>query len=130
MRRKPARFRRVAKWGGVALCVLILAALGFSLRFGAGLRISRTFSIWIFDGEVLFFGAEQRPLSPNKSWAVIDTELWETASLAWLFQIPEIHSESVFVPLWIPFLMISVPTGMLIYRDRRRIPPGHCAACG
>ena len=36
----------------------------------------------------------------------------------------------VVVPLWIPLLLVAVPTGVLWWRDRRRIPPGHCRQCG
>jgi hypothetical protein len=34
------------------------------------------------------------------------------------------------IPLWIPFLIFAVPTGLLCWRDRHRIPPGHCRKCG
>jgi hypothetical protein len=35
------------------------------------------------------------------------------------------------LPLWMPFLLVAVPTGCLWWRDRRRrIPPGHCQRCG
>jgi hypothetical protein len=43
----------------------------------------------------------------------------------------EINQRGVGVrlPLWIPFLLIGLPTGWLWWRDRRRVPAG-CCACG
>ena len=36
-----------------------------------------------------------------------------------------------FLPCWIPFLLVALPTGILFWRDhRRRITPGHCKKCG
>jgi hypothetical protein len=35
----------------------------------------------------------------------------------------------VILPMWIPFLTFGGPTAFLFWRDRRRIPPGHCR-CG
>ncbi len=34
------------------------------------------------------------------------------------------------VPLWLPFLIVALPTAFLFYRDRKQIPPGHCSTCG
>ncbi len=37
---------------------------------------------------------------------------------------------SCSVPLWLPFLIVALPTAFMFYRDRKRIPPGHCKTCG
>jgi hypothetical protein len=34
------------------------------------------------------------------------------------------------VPCWLLFAVAAVPTLLLCYVDRRRIPPGHCRHCG
>ncbi len=34
------------------------------------------------------------------------------------------------IPLWIPFVLVAVPTAFLWYRDLRRIPTGNCQRCG
>ena len=33
------------------------------------------------------------------------------------------------VPLWTVFAVVVTPTAFMFYRDRRRIPPGHCQKC-
>ena len=35
----------------------------------------------------------------------------------------------VFIPLWIPFVAMAIPTALVWYRDRRP-PKGHCQRCG
>ncbi|NLE59112.1 MAG: hypothetical protein GX616_12180 [Planctomycetes bacterium] len=37
---------------------------------------------------------------------------------------------NVWLPLWIPFLLVTVPTAILWLRSRGRIPPGNCRKCG
>jgi len=34
------------------------------------------------------------------------------------------------MPLWLPLVVATVLTATLWWRDRRRIPPGHCQKCG
>ncbi|MBU0616661.1 MAG: hypothetical protein KKI02_02990 [Planctomycetes bacterium] len=36
----------------------------------------------------------------------------------------------MYIPLWLPFLIVMIPTAFLWWRDRRRIPPGRCQDCG
>ncbi len=34
------------------------------------------------------------------------------------------------IPLWLPFLIMAIPTAFMFWRDRKRIPAGHCSTCG
>jgi len=36
----------------------------------------------------------------------------------------------VNIPLWLPFLLVLIPTAYLWYREWRTIPLGHCQKCG
>lgn len=36
----------------------------------------------------------------------------------------------IVFPLWIPLLLLAMPTALLCRLDRRCIPPGHCQSCG
>lgn len=39
--------------------------------------------------------------------------------------------ESLTLPIWLPFLIIAVPTAFLWHHDRRRkFKPGRCQNCG
>jgi len=38
--------------------------------------------------------------------------------------------QALILPLWIPFLLVAVPTSIWFRRDRRRIPPHCCQRCG
>jgi hypothetical protein len=44
--------------------------------------------------------------------------------------IGKLISRSVYVPIWLPLLLLLAATALLWWRDRRRVPPGHCQTCG
>jgi len=49
----------------------------------------------------------------------------------WRFEKPGTGVDwLVIIPLWMPFLLVLIPTTYLWYRDWRAIPPGHCQTCG
>ena len=39
-----------------------------------------------------------------------------------------LRNYQILLPLWIPFLLITIPIAFLWWRDRR-IPLGHCQRC-
>jgi hypothetical protein len=61
------------------------------------------------------------PSWPADVWWRPRLELYRSALLAGC---------TVAVPVWIPLLVVAFPTALAWWRDRRRIPPGHCQCCG
>jgi hypothetical protein len=43
---------------------------------------------------------------------------------------PSPKGSVVHLPLWLPLLVLAIPTAYIWHRDRRRYPPGHCQKCG
>jgi hypothetical protein len=39
-------------------------------------------------------------------------------------------SRMLYVPLWLPLIVLAIPTAILWWLDRRRRLPGHCRRCG
>jgi hypothetical protein len=141
MRQRP---RRTLKWVGTVVCLLIVAA--FAVRFVGVLfyypqfvpqHLDRLLAFYLVEGSLGVRIGEAVPsfnryglsfrndFSKKKTW-----KAW-----AW-YQRPRLVLNSpskdsyAFVPLWVPFLLVFIPTAYLWYRDRRHIPPGHCQRCG
>ena len=99
--RRPSRLRRVAKWVGLGVCVLIL-------------------SVWIASG---FWVAE---IGPPRCSVFVERGLlflyWQDKSLA--------YHGGALAPFWLLFIAAAIPTAILWDRDRRAIPPGQCLHCG
>jgi hypothetical protein len=123
--RRRGRVRRVGKWAGVAVCVILLAGQVVG-RFG--------FVEWWADGFLLsvsggavriawwqptrFEGALKAAWYPRKDihWTLLPYNAWPV--------------RDVLIPLWIFAVAIAVPTTVLWWLDRRRLAPGHCPCCG
>jgi hypothetical protein len=127
--RRPSRLRRALKWGGLVVCVVLVAAFITSLRWEIAVGAPyRSLTLWIgcvYITDLCQFGNE-RYVADHGRFA------WREAARgpAWipwsfsLFGIP-----TVVVPLWIPLVITAIPTAFLWYRDRRP-PKGPCQGCG
>ena len=118
------RKRRVLKWAGLLASTLIIVASVVSLRWG----LHYTKATRPGGGNVASFGRAcvsyrwNQRISPERGW-------WTIRFREWPQWLPVIRPGLIVLPLWIPFLLVAVPTACLWYRDRR-IPPGHCRNCG
>ena len=155
--RRRLRIRRIAKWAGLALCVLLALAFAATPLWYFGWQ-SRTWSVVVMSGSVHLIGLEligakgytggmpqwqfNRNLytpaqwtSQLSGWVSIEASSEETTTmrtLAGTTRPIKTHKPSyIILPIWIPFLLLLVPTALLWWHDRRyRFPSGHCNKCG
>jgi hypothetical protein len=143
-RRPPlgrSRLRTLLKWSGTLACLLILLAAAACLRWHS-IRVSdgRTFYIAAVGGRMYVgwgpwvketFYSAGTSVSPRLN-------TWEETVAYWTRQGPlwgidrtdyEPDGGRLTFPLWMPLVLIGLPTGWLWWRDRRRVPAG-CCACG
>ena len=131
--RKRLRIRRILKWTGLVVCVLIVLAWGASLVCGFGYTTSQS-QFRLTDGLLIYrqgWSGGYRPglhffdtAGGHGFYLPKASEVCKTAST---YHVP---LTIYFCPLWLPFLLVLIPTGYLLWRDRRRIPLGHCQKCG
>lgn len=148
-----ARLRRrwrVVKWGGSALTLLIAFAGSMSMLGSCG-YYGRTGALYPGSGlgpqvRVVAVGAgsvyyQSHP--DNDFYGIPSDEIprgWVADRLElrtilphirwWPSHTPGWASRDLIVPLWIPFLLLALPTAFLVWLDRRRIPPHCCQCCG
>lgn len=96
-----------------------------------------TFILYLEDGSVFWRRDVEGPGLQRVGWrfytagdnsVFISWDSWAShASLCW----PAASDTPwVDIPLWLPFFLVALPTGFIFWRDRKRLPPGHCKSCG
>jgi hypothetical protein len=127
--RRRSRTGRVVKWVGITGCAL------FALAWVASLFWSVTY---IGGGQAFWTGPGVVNIRRRVGW-LAQTSGWFFSRTAdsrvdsWLPRTKRIgasRESRLVVPLWIPFVVVVIPTALLWYFDRRRFPPGHCQDCG
>lgn len=124
------RLRRVIKWGGLGLSLVIAAMWAASrwwrLEYCTG-DARQGFTVYeVAWGCFCFVRIESTSrFTLGGGWHLVRQRsprgfVWELVTIGGLH----------FVPLWIFFLLVAIPTVFLFWLDRRRIPPGHCQKCG
>ena len=131
--RRRSRFRRIAKWTGVVVC----APIGIAWIASQFVRVewsSRSYwGIYLEGGEVQAGNTTALSFTYDVDfgWYVSTHEhrlftRWPSFGLPWMEQTAAWY---VTLPLWIPFLIIAIPTTVLFNQDHRRLLLGHCK-CG
>ena len=126
--REGRRVWRVGKWVGVAACALIVAMWGWSVAVNS-------------NNDIEYFAGSQMQLKAGRLiWRGLPrlpgTHIFyihggfQRAGFCWPWIGRNYFRQRVIVmPLWIPFVFAAIPTAVLWYGDRRRIPAGHCQRC-
>jgi hypothetical protein len=144
------RFWDIARWIGVCLCLLILAAWGVSLHWyvmwdgyrWVRLQSGNVASGWYFCSRAEFDQARASPaasyLRGRQTLQIGRPAMW-LSSGGYGLNLPftidtgngqgASYCREVFVPLWFPLLLIATLTAFA-FRRARRPPPGHCRICG
>jgi len=135
---------RILKWAGLVLSLLIFCLWVAPLRpwdwyyprlfssTGQGLSFPApgptVYRVFFFHGRLLFFYSEPYR-GGSRLHMRINADRW--TPVFWRAGNANLGRRwAVAVPLWMPFLLVSVPTAILWWRDRRHVPPGHCRKCG
>ena len=119
------KLRRVAKWVGVVVVVLIVGVDVSSIWTGWGVVDSFGHVVGEESG-LLVIGWGSTTANSNK---VKTPGLVSEAAgrFCWWFEVIKGSPGAVIIPLWSVALVAALPTAWLWHRDRRR--PGHCPAC-
>ena len=127
MIRRPSRARRIAKWGGLVVCMTVGAAWILSPWLWIGCSNGQTY-IGLSAGAVGIGAFTRYPRNlPGVHIVRRDRPKFEFFFIpGW--STPGGRGFTVLVPLWIPLLLTAISTAILWRRDR--IPPGHCQRCG
>jgi hypothetical protein len=130
--RRPSRIRRIAKWTGLVLCVLVVVAWGVSVKWEIELDRSDSvprYTYGLISGRIALERYDW--ISLSRGLQVYPTYARDFGLCLPIISWPADQRELAYavIPLWIPFVLLAVPTAFLWHRDRRP-PRGHCRRCG
>ncbi|MCH8853870.1 MAG: hypothetical protein IID41_14650 [Planctomycetes bacterium] len=113
------RIRRIAKWSGVVVCVVVWgASLVGQWEFGkVGLGPGYV-EIYRTSPDIVILTGSTSP------WSIRFPTVWWPRHV-----VQGAGLSSWIIPLWLPLGFIALPTAYLFWRDRRP-PRGHCQKCG
>ena len=139
------RCRTVMKWVGAGLCAAIFVAWFAGRWFDAAVTHvagTRYQSAMLgYGGLTVGGGLNTAPtgFDPPEGWSTYlyrrsaDSFGWSWAP-SWLtFSHSREREDILYFPLYIPFVLLALPTAFLFHRDRRRVRwsrEGRCVGCG
>lgn len=150
------RTRRIVKWIGVVITALMIMAILLSFRWQLGYRLKGQHHamIHLASGRLLLQFYEFSPanekllmrsapppglymsearsslkkieLVPSQISGQISAEIKTANGTAVVLGT----GKGIFVPLWIPLIVLVATTTLLLWRDRKRARTGYCIQCG
>ena len=149
---RPSRIRRIAKWSGVGVCVVMVVAWGtnwlWAIHIYTPIVAGRYALMTLSSGELsLELDYDPADVAKYEQYTGPHIMLYQPSeyrrtlrwSLPYLYHDPTFGGTSTrsppmirwlgLLPLWLVLLTAALPTAYLFWRDRRH-PPGHCQACG
>lgn len=133
---RPSRLRRWVKWVGLAGCVVMLICWPVGHGRSVVLHVPGKHGLAIGNGAIHLAIARSRVgtiVNWADSWGVTVFGNPQPFSY-WPYRTPKIWyslggSKVFTLPLWIPLVIVAIPTALVWYRGRRP-PRGHCQRCG
>ena len=128
----PSRSRRIAKWTGLVVCLLIVGLWAVSLMWWFSHETPRRRMSFLSDGRIVSVQTISGPAYPQQGIRVLrhkGPRRYGIYSLDFSLRRPW-GKWSVQAPLWLPFIIAAIPTAILWRRDRHTVKPGCCRVCG
>jgi hypothetical protein len=131
-----SRIRHAVKWvATLGSVVLVMIAVITCWAWTSFVTESHSWVLGVQVGAVTVVHAKPAGFLPHLErglafrWTQFSFDDWSQFAL-WPKYDWRSRIRHASVPLWLPLVIMAVPTGTLWWLDRRRIPPGHCQKCG
>ncbi len=123
--------RRVLRFAGLTICILIAAAWAANYKWNCVyvLRVGGHVPAIGISCGVVVVGLQSPTLTPVTGWFITRNAF---GNLYWWPQLVRGnfgHTE-FWIPFWMLFFVVAMPTLWLWWLDRKPSRAGHCARCG
>ena len=122
---RGSRTIRLAKWAAVG----IIAAWAVSMRWTFGGAASPAFIAGFENGAFAAVWSDVRAGAGGFEW-FLERDRWLTNMTLLLTltgnQRARARWTRLLLPLWLPLVLLALPTALLFWLDRRKLRPGSC----